>query len=495
MGAGSNATSTPTATSTATATPTGLNLLLSLLLAAPALPLAPCQLGDRDSAVRVAAQCGTFEVPEDHANPGGRRLALRVALVKAESSKAAPDPVFLLAGGPGQAATVGFPPVLAAFRRVGAQRDLVMVDQRGTGASAPLECPGLADAASVDRTEKVELEQVERCAASLAGKVDLRRYGSLDHARDLDLVRAALGYQKVNLIGASYGTRAALVYTRAFPERVRSLVLDGVAPMEMIIGGSFEDDGQRALSLAFRRCREDAECRGRFPDPEGDLRTLLAEAERRPRRLTVRDPVTGAPVALVLRADVLRRVALLLAYATETMALLPALLREARAGDAAPLAAQALLADRNIGRQVNRALHLAVVCAEDVPFLAPPTGEPSLFGTVERDGYRRACARWPHEPVGAAFHAPFRSSVPALLLSGEADPVTPPRWAELTARSLSRSRHLVLPGAAHGTLYRGCVPRLVAAFLDAGSADGLDASCVERSRPHPFFLDLAGLPP
>jgi len=472
--------------------------LLALLLTAPrveALSLSPCQLGAGDSPLRVAARCAALEVPEDHDRPGGRRISLRVAVVPAESGRAAPDPVFLLAGGPGQAATQAFPPLLSAFRRVGLRRDLVMVDQRGTGGSSPLECPELQGAAPGDRTEEEELKLVEACAAALASRADLRRYRSIDHARDLDRVRAALGYDRVNLVGASYGTRAALVYARAFPQRVRSLVLDGVAPMEMRIGASFEVDGQRALDLAFRRCREDAECRGRFPDPEGDLKALLAEAERRPRRVVVRDPVNGAPVALLLRPAVLRQVALLLAYASETSALFPALLREARAGDAAPLAAQALLGGRILGRQVNRALHLAVVCAEDVPFFgaAPPPGP--IFRASEREGYRRACARWPGEPVDPSFHDPFRADLPALILSGEADPVTPPRWAELAARSLPRGRHLVLPGAAHGTLYRGCVPRLVAAFLDAGSAEGLDAACVERSRPHPFFLDLAGLPP
>jgi pimeloyl-ACP methyl ester carboxylesterase len=189
-------------------------------------------------------------------------------------------------------------------------------------------------------------------------------------------------------------------------------------------------------------------------------------------------------------------VALLLAYAPETMGLLPALLREARTGDPGPLAAQALIAAGEVGAGMTRALQLAVLCAEDVPFFEEPGGDPPLLlRRFVRDAFRGACARWPAVPVPAAFREPVRSEAPTLLLSGEADPVTPPRWAERAARTLPRSRHLVVPGAAHGTLARGCVPRLVAEFLSRGSAEGLDAACLERHRPPPFFLDLAGPPP
>jgi len=481
-------------------------LLLALLLAAPApalarpradrIPLAPCQLGGPLSPARVAARCGTFEVPEDHARPEGRRIALRVAVVEAESTRAEPDPVFLLAGGPGQAATEAFPPAMGAFARVGRHRDLVLVDQRGTGGSGGLTCRDLDDATALVRTPEMDLMAVSACARALAARVDLTRYGTESFARDLDLVREALGYERLNLVGGSYGTRAALVYARAFPSRVRAMVLDGVAPMQMAIAGSFEEDGQRALDLAFRRCREDPACRARFPDPAGDLAALAAGLDARPQLVRLRDPLTGAPLALEVRGDTIRQVALLLAYATETMGLLPALLREARTGDPAPLVAQALLGVADVGGGVSRALQLSVLCAEDVPFVDPAPARPGLFlGSLLRRTFREACARWPVAPVDRSFRDPLRSGVPTLLLSGEADPVTPPRWAELAARTLTDSRHLVVPGAAHGTLFRGCVPRIVADFLATGRAERLDAACLERQRPAPFFLDLAGPPP
>lgn len=474
-----------------------------LLLAHPAaarppskaVALAPCQLGGPDSAVRVAARCGTLEVPEDHARPEGRKLRLRLAVVDAERTEAAPDPLVLLAGGPGQAALEAYPPLLSAFRRVGRDRDLVLVDQRGTGGSGRLTCPELDDPGALDRTEPLELELIAACAAALSAGADLTRYGTEAFARDLDLVRAALGYQRLNLFGASYGTRAAQVYARLFPARVRTLVLDGVAPMAMAIGEAFGEDADRALDLALARCQADATCRGGSPPPRAELEALLAALERRPARLTVRDPLSGAPVSLVLRAETLRGIVFRALYSPETTALLPALLQEARAGDLGPLAALGLLGIRDVTGGVNRPLLLSVVCAEDVPFYGAAPVRAGLLGTGLAEGFQKACARWPRAPVDRAFHEPLRSEVPALLLSGQGDPVTPPRWAERAAAGLPSARHLVLAGAAHGTAYRGCLPRLLAQFLASGNARDLDASCLERIRPPPFFPDLAGPPP
>ena len=276
--------------------------------AARRLSLTPCQLAHPFLAGRIPARCGTLEVPEDHDRPGGRRLALRVAVVEADAGGRRPDPVFFLAGGPGQAATEVFPAVADAFTRVGRRRDIVLVDQRGTGGSARLECPDLSDPEAIDRDRVDELLLVEACGRKLAATADLRRFGTEDFARDLDLVRAALGVEQVNLVGVSYGTRLALVYARRFPSRVRTMVLDGVAPLEMAIGGTFERDAQRALDLAVARCQAEPSCRKAFPDIAGDLGALLASLERQPRTLSLRDGLTGAPRHVTLDAATVRRV-------------------------------------------------------------------------------------------------------------------------------------------------------------------------------------------
>jgi pimeloyl-ACP methyl ester carboxylesterase len=461
----------------------------------PSFQLTPCQLAHPIFAERVAARCGTLEVPEDHARPTGRRLTLRVAIVPSEAPGKAPDPIFFLAGGPGQAATQVYPAVAVALARARRHRDVVLVDQRGTGGSAPLVCEGLTDPAGAERTEAAELAAVRACGARLSARTDLARYGSEDAARDLDLVRAALGAEQLDLVGVSYGTRLALVYARAFPARVRALVLDGVAPFEMPAGGFFERDAQAALERDFARCRADQGCARAFPDPMADLQAVLAGLRGAPRQLTLRDPFTGVARPQAVDEGQLRRLVFLLSYAPETAALLPALLAEARSGDLAPLAALGLTAGREVAESIGQAMQLAVICAEDVPWFPPddPAADAGRYlGSSLRTAFRAACAAFPHGAVPPAFREPATVEAPVLLLSGEADPVTPPSWAEVAARHLPRARLLTLPGQGHGVLGRGCMPRLVAAFLEAGSADGLDVACLERVTPAPFFVDLAG---
>jgi pimeloyl-ACP methyl ester carboxylesterase len=457
------------------------------------LPLARCQLAHPVASARVAARCGTLEVPEDPARPEGRRIALRVAVIPADSPEARPDPVFALAGGPGQAITEVYPQIAPAFERLNRDRDIVLVDQRGTGGSGRLACPALEQpTAELAPSAEGDAAAARACAAAL--QADLTQYGTASFVRDLEAVRGALGYEKVNAIGFSYGTRAALAWARAHPDRVRTLVLDGVAPFEMVVGADFDVDAERALGLLFHRCQGDPACRTSYPSLERDFRALLARLERKAERVRIRHPLTGEPLDVTVDGDSVRQVVLGFLYQPETAALLPALLRQARDGDLAPLATQGILVSTDIQAGLSRALQLSVLCSEDVPLYPPPTAPaaPTFLGNATRDAFRRLCAAWPHAVPGAAFRRAEALEVPALLLSGEADPVTPPRWAEAAARSLPRALHLALPGQGHGVLARGCMPRIVSAFVKRGGTDGLDTACLERLAPAPIFVDLQG---
>ena len=457
------------------------------------IPLAPCQLAHPIAAIRIPARCGSLEVPEDPDKPQGRRIALRVAVLPSENPSSKPDPVFVLAGGPGQSITEVYPRIAPAFDRLHRERDIVLVDQRGSGGSGLLSCPKIGRA---DRD--VELLPAEagraagECARSLAA--DLTRYGTGDYVRDLDAVRAALGYGQLNLVGFSYGTRAALAYARTHPDRTRTLVLDGVAPFQMIVGNDFDVDSEQALSRLFARCAAEPACRERYPDLEKDFRDLVVRLDRKPEKVRSRHPVTGEPVDLTVDGDALRQVTLAFLYAPETTALLPPLIRQARQGDLAPLAAQGILAVTDIQAGMSRPLQLSVLCSEDVPLFTDPVpgAAPAFLGNGAREAFRGLCAEWPRAPLDPAFHEAPRLETPALLLSGEADPVTPPRWADMAAASLPASRRITVPGQGHGVFARGCMPRVVAEFVKRGNDDGLDASCVDRLRPAPIFLDLQG---
>jgi pimeloyl-ACP methyl ester carboxylesterase len=477
--------------------------LVSLLAAAPApaqgagsISFAPCSLAHPLAPGRVAARCGTLEVLEDRAKPRGRRLALAVAVVGTERAHSAEAPLFVLAGGPGQSIRDVFPAIAPAFGLILRSRDLVLVDQRGTGGSSRLGCKALDAPERVLQDEAKQLEAVAACADALSA--DLRRYGTDDYVADLEEVRTALGYPRVNVMGFSYGTRAALAWLRAHPERIRALVLDGVAPFQQAIGGNFEEDGQRALDLLFARCAADPFCHERFPDPPAALRALREQLAGRAARVRTRHPLTGAPLVADFGVDQLRAVVSAFLYQSEAAAVLPPMLGAAAGGDLGPLAAQGVATMADLEAGLSRALQLSVLCAEDVPFIqdGPPAEDAARFmGRASRDAFRKLCARWPVPPVPAAWRAPFRSEAPVLLLSGEADPVTPPRWAALLAKDLPNAREIVLAGQGHGVFTRGCVPHLVADFLDAGSSAALDLACAAKIRPPPVFVDFLGPSP
>ncbi len=459
----------------------------TLAPAAPTLTLTDCVLSSPSSASQVDARCGTLTVPEDRAQPDGRQITLRVAVVPAVSRSPEPDPVFLLAGGPGQAATEAFSDLISAFEQINQDRDLVLVDQRGTGQSNPLRCLDPEDETVMDEAQLIAA--LKACPARL--DADLRLYTTEIAMQDLDAVRAALGYARINLYGASYGTRAAQTYWRLYPDRVRAVVLDSVVDpaFRLLLDASL--DGQRALELTLARCEADAACQAAYPDVRAELAAVLERLDAQPVDLAIANPLTGAPLAFTLTRDILTSVIFNALYAPEFVALLPLTIHTAYTdGNYAPLVAQAVSLDAGL----YDGMFYAVACAEDAPLItaaAAAAAAGPVFGDRTRT-LREVCAAWPQGAVSADFRAPIVSDTPALLLSGEADPITPPKYADVVARSLPNSLHLVAPGMGHGLLIRGCVDRLVKDFIAQGALTGLDTTCVQAIQPPPFFVSFTG---
>jgi pimeloyl-ACP methyl ester carboxylesterase len=464
-------------------------------LATPSLELAPCRIEDPGGARSAAARCGHLSVAENPDAPDGRRIELYVAVVPALHVHAQADALTVIAGGPGAAATAFYVDYAAAFERVHRERDILLVDQRGTGASHPLQCP---DSTSEDANPDAVRAAAQRCVEAL--DADPRYYTTSIAVRDLDAVRAALGYAQLDLYGVSYGTRVALHYLRRYPQRTRAVILDGVLPADLALGPGIALDAQHALDRMFERCAADGACNEHFPDVRerfAELRTRLGET---PLTLTLADPQSAEPVETHFGPNELDAAVRLLSYASDTVALLPLLLDRAAVGEVAPLAAQSLMVGRDLGETLSEGMHNAVVCTEDVPFFELDDSmraalADTYLSTTQVDGLIAICDVWPRGVLDPDFKAPVVSDRPVLLLSGESDPVTPPRNAEHALATLSHGFSLVAVGQGHGVAALGCVPQLIGDFITAASADGLDASCMKRLGPAPFFTSFNGPEP
>jgi pimeloyl-ACP methyl ester carboxylesterase len=464
------------------------------------LELSACELEHPLRLSAVAAQCGWLPVAENPQNPAGRHIRLRVARVPAVSRNPRPEALFVLTGGPGLAATTFYASVAGAFARVHRDRDIVLVDQRGTGGSNPLDCREGED--FLYRASEAEVAaDTARCLADLEARADVAEYTTSIAVRDLDAVRAALGYERIDLYGGSYGTRVAQHYLRRFPTRVRALILDGVVPVGRAIGPDTPLDAESVLEAIFARCARDGPCSRRFGDPNESYRRVRAALVEHPVAVSLADPTNGEPQHLEFGELQLAAVLRLASYTSEYAALLPLLLDAAAAhADYAPLAAQFLLTSREYSGLLALGVHNSVVCTESVPFYDPRTIDRgrlarTFLGTTQLDGLAAMCRIWPRGVLDPDFHAPLVSDVPVLLLSGGDDPVTPPRYAAEAARGYPHSLSIVLAGLGHGQLTAPCMDRILAAFLERASVAGLDIACTRSVRPMPFFTSANGPAP
>ncbi len=471
----------------------GLTVLaLSRAHAAP-LAMEDCRLSS-PWLPAVAAQCATLTVAENPAEPEGRQIDLFVARVPSLNATPRPDPLVLISGGPGQAASDLYLGVRGAFAQVRRDRDIVIVDQRGTGRSNPLTCDVAYD--SVEVSDPTVLPRLmAQCLADMQS--DPRFFTTSVAVQDLDRVRDALELDTWNIYGVSYGTRVALHYLRRFPDRARAVVLDGVIPPELALGPNIATNAQNALELVFARCAEQPGCSDRFPDLGARLENLSGRLEGRTISVRLPDPRTGAPVERALSQLHVKSVIRLMSYSPQTVALLPLLITEAYAGNYSPVTAQAYMMIEQLEAVLSVPMHNSVVCTEDVPFYPaqPVDLSGTYLGTSVVDALTAVCSIWPRGLIDDDLKTALVSDRPILLLSGEADPITPPDYGFEVLSNLSNARHLIGPGQGHAQIGVGCVPRLVRSFLDDPVPANLDAECLDLEGSSPFFLDFNGPAP
>lgn len=457
----------------------------------------PCTLAKGTES--LMAYCGTLQVPENHDAPDGRKITLAISWLPA-SGDAEPDPIFMLAGGPGQAARGSFPMVAGAFAEARKKRHIILLDQRGTGDSSPLKCVNEKGESSVvddeDYSADAAVNFAKRCAAQYAGKVDVAQFSSSDAIRDLDAARKAIGAEKINLIGISYGTRMAQLYGKRYPQHIRTITIDGIAPLETVLGQEHAKNLESSLDLQFAQCSKDKACREKLGDPRAQLNTLLATLAKGPVPVHYRDAITGEWKDGQFSSGHLAMLTRLLAYQPQAASLLPLQFAEANQGRVDALMALSEMVTHDISDQIMHGMQLSVMCGEDAPDLVvDPEDGKRLLGTGLVDLLKAQCAVWPHKTRPADFRTPLKGNLPVLILSGEFDPVTPPRYGDLVAKHLPNSKHIIAKGQGHNVLPIGCMPKLFAKFLESADAKHLDDACIKTLTYAPMFTGLNGWEP
>lgn len=463
------------------------------------LEFTDCDLAQPGTGTTTRAECASLDVPEDPTKPEGRKIRLKVAMIASRAAEPEPDPVIYFAGGPGQSATESYAQMAGAFARMRDHRHLIFVDQRGTGGSNVLSCEipgGMEGLDSLDDTTNVDaqVKMAKDCLKSL--DADVAQYTTTVAAHDIEALRLAIGAPKLNLYGGSYGTRMAQQYARQYPQAVRSIVLDGVVPATLALGSEHAVNLESTLKAILGECVKQPACKQAFGDPYRTLYALRDRVRATPATVTMRDPTTNQPRELRLDEASIVTIARLFAYAPETASLLPLLLDEAAKGRPESLVAQAALIYDSVVGQINHGMQLSVICSEDASRLSRRDEDADLILGNSLVGVTlNQCSVWPKGPVAKDFNEPFTLDVPVLLLSGELDPVTPPRYADAVLKSLPNARHLVGKGMGHILLPRGCMPRLAGEFVDTLDLKGLDAGCLDSLSALPFFVNYNGAEP
>ena len=477
--------------------------LLLLVFSTPALAqgrieLSDCRINAGPGTPGIAARCGQFARPLDPADPDSETIELAVAVVPALSLDPAPDAFVPIAGGPGGSSIKFYAAWAAAFERVRQKRDILIVDQRGTGDSAPMTCDVDEDVVAGAYNRADTLKATRDCLAALP--YDPRYFTTSVAITDLEALRAALGYTTLDLYGSSYGTRVAQHFARHYPDSTRAVIIDGVVPPQVPLGPDIATESQHALDSVFDRCGKDADCSANFPDLRDGFRRLSEMLAAGPLDVDIADPLTGEPETVHFGQPQLAAAIRLLLYDARSIALIPLLVHEAANGNIAPLAAEFQMISSALSDELSIGMHNAVVCTEDIPFIDPDTVDQaaidaSYLGPDQFDALKTICSIWPRGVLDDDLLQPLATDKPVLLLSGDADPITPPRYAQLAASKLTNAWLLTARNQGHGLGMVGCTPRIIGSFVDAGKlADGV-ADCLDDSFAMPFFLDFSGPKP
>lgn len=442
--------------------------------------------------IKAQVKCGKLQVLENYNKLDGEHITINFVILPAIDNNDDKTPLMFLAGGPGQAAAELASGLASVFYEVRKTRDLILVDQRGTGASHPLQCEDAAEQNVYALTpEDFSEEDIKNCLESLTG--DLSQYNSENAIRDFEAVRIALGHDQINIYGGSYGTRAGLVYLRMFPESLRSVVLDSVGPIEVPIG-LFGQSSARSFNLLLTNCQKEVNCQQAFPHLEQEFKTLLTRLEKEPAQVNIAHPRLGVQTEFVIsKAKLLGTIRSQL-YSVATRSLVPLVIHQAFLGNYMPLAG--LVAQTEGGQGIYIGLLFNITCNEDYPKISESDFEHdannNFGGDDSHQSFKKVCPLWPNYRPSETFYKPVTAKVPTLILSGNLDPVTPPSNGEYSAKSLPNSHHIIVRNAAHTVALSTCASDIVNEFLTLLKPEQLDETCLDDIPNESFMTNLNG---
>lgn len=448
-------------------------------------------------AVEIDAQCATLKRLENPNDPSSRKIDLSVIKLAARSPKPEPDAFTLIQGGPGGSSIDMTISMRNAIENIRSKRDVLVIDQRGTGRSNKLACEMSNDLANFQFTPEETERQAKECADKL--DADLKYYTTSVAVDDLEALRQAAGYPQLNVYGVSYGTRVAQHYLRKYPDSVRTIIIDGVVPIGLnLAGGEIAIQSQDAFDAIAQRCSQTPACLEKFGDIQNKFTELRARLKTEPVTLNIPHPNSGKLTETTIRENNLLGAVRMMPYTTEQISVLPLMIASAHDGDYRALAAMSMLTIESMVEDFATGMHNSVMCTEDAPFVTEESlksAEGTYFGSMMSDHMRATCKAWPRGQLDEDFLEPFNTDKPVLILSGETDPITPPANGKQAHTMFANSRHIVVPSHGHGVLARGCVPKLVSNFVIDPTFKDFDASCVERERATPIFTSTTGPTP
>jgi len=437
------------------------------------------------------AECATISVPLDYDNPSdGRTVDVFVAKISSTGTEIKDDPFIILPGGPGQAASDSGSLLNAGFNKVRQGREILLIDHRGVGNSNQLNCARVDDMAV---TQEGILQYIQTCLDDL--EHDPKYFGVDAAQRDYLEVINALGYDQVNLYGVSYGTRTASWLMREAPTLIRSAILDGVLPPEMQLFEQSPKGAEQALQALFTACGVDAACNQAFPNLATRFADWVTALRDAPMRFTVRNPVTFEMESVNFDYVSFVQAVRGILYSTGRSASLPHALDQLFDGNAGPFSALSA-AGAALTDTMALGSTLSILCGDEIygadEAAIAKAGATSFTDDSYYQFWKSACQVWPYTKGREINKEPLNSDVPTLLLSGAVDPVTPYQNGDAWTETLSNVRHLIVPATGHNTAYVGCMPDILAEFVDTLDSASLKAECLQTTSRHAFVTGVMG---